>query len=618
MFTKKVVFVIILIMIFSFFKIFAAWYQWDISGWLKEKYMQSKSDERFKNLAKDYNFANLYKNMYQQVWVDQIRAEKDSISRLKEFLAEKGCAVSDSDLSMIFNWLDFWDYTKFLNNPNSISWEMLKNICSNILTNCFHENINEENTMWVYSLCYLDLMRLLMFFRYHENTINLMKEDNIIDDVLMNWDPKDWPYDLLVDIYEIKKILFQNDHWEVKKPKIIKFYSGSSWWGSSFWWGWGEQASSNSSNWAFHDWNMQNNNFWNNNNKSFSNQNWAYNQNNLPFFSTNQNTNSYKGFEESFNKSFNWSSNNQINNSLLKNNTQCMKSIYSSNLNLSNKQGSSSFSNKTNYSNTSNQSNFNNSNSSTSQWIKGENSFSNNSSKFKYSAEKDLLNKLTDIFNLWSQAVWWGDNDKWLCSSSYNDDKILWVSICLIPSGVKIPPKMIVYSIEDMLNQILRVLEMAKDSWQLMKHAYSDESWETALQDIKLDRIFVFDIVMMKKPLFPNRKRRKKAEKDKEKALYKDLNHHFWIQLSDDLEDKKEKNKYVVLWPSKGLYFAYDTREYDPQFVQKIEEEKLSRNLLEIFYDFLNKNIYYWWQINDLLLDIRKSSMYLFGETNKR
>jgi hypothetical protein len=67
MFTKKVVFVIILIMIFSFFKIFAAWYQWDISGWLKEKYMQSKSDERFKNLAKDYNFANLYKNMYQQV-----------------------------------------------------------------------------------------------------------------------------------------------------------------------------------------------------------------------------------------------------------------------------------------------------------------------------------------------------------------------------------------------------------------------------------------------------------------------------------------------------------------------------------------------------------------------
>jgi hypothetical protein len=60
-----------------------------------------------------------------------------------------------------------------------------------------------------------------------------------------------------------------------------------------------------------------------------------------------------------------------------------------------------------------------------------------------------------------------------------------------------------------------------------MKHAYSYESWETALQDIKLDRIFVFDIVMMKKPLFPNRKRRKKAEKDKEKALYKDLNNHF-------------------------------------------------------------------------------------------
>jgi formylmethanofuran dehydrogenase subunit A len=80
-----------------------------------------------------------------------------------------------------------------------------------------------------------------------------------------------------------------------------------------------------------------------------------------------------------------------------------------------------------------------------------------------------------------------------------------------------------------------------------MKHAYTDESWETALQDIKLYRIFVFDIVMMKKPLFPNWKEKKKNEEKKEKEIYKDLKDHFGIQYSEDLENKKEKNKYVIL-----------------------------------------------------------------------
>ena len=55
-----------------------------------------------------------------------------------------------------------------------------------------------------------------------------------------------------------------------------------------------------------------------------------------------------------------------------------------------------------------------------------------------------------------------------------------------------------------------------------MKHVYTDEWWETRLQDIKLYRIFVFDIVIMKKPLFDRsltleEDENKEKQKEKEK-----------------------------------------------------------------------------------------------------
>jgi hypothetical protein len=103
----------------------------------------------------------------------------------------------------------------------------------------------------------------------------------------------------------------------------------------------------------------------------------------------------------------------------------------------------------------------------------------------------------------------------------------LGVSICFIKSSVKVSSKSSVYSIEDMVNQILRLLDKAKNSGQLIKHTYTDEFWETALEAIKLDRVFVFDIVIEKKPLFPNWKEKKKNKKVVEKAVYEDILHHF-------------------------------------------------------------------------------------------
>jgi hypothetical protein len=56
----------IYILCFTFY-VYSAWYQWDVAGWLEEKAMEAESDDRFENLAKDFNFANLYKTIYETV-----------------------------------------------------------------------------------------------------------------------------------------------------------------------------------------------------------------------------------------------------------------------------------------------------------------------------------------------------------------------------------------------------------------------------------------------------------------------------------------------------------------------------------------------------------------------
>jgi 5,10-methylenetetrahydrofolate reductase len=86
---KKIFFVFLFLLSFKFFELYAAWYQWDISGWLKEKYLEVNSDERFEKLAKDYNFANLYKIMYEEIQIDDLKSVNNSISRLKNFLIKE-------------------------------------------------------------------------------------------------------------------------------------------------------------------------------------------------------------------------------------------------------------------------------------------------------------------------------------------------------------------------------------------------------------------------------------------------------------------------------------------------------------------------------------------------
>jgi hypothetical protein len=115
--------------------------------------MEAESDDRFENLAKDFNFANLYKTIYETVWTDQVRSQKNSVDRLLNYLNEKWCSVNQQDLSRIFYWLDFWQYKFFVNKIDSLSWKQLKETCEKVVK-CLNKDVNYENTMGLYRLCY--------------------------------------------------------------------------------------------------------------------------------------------------------------------------------------------------------------------------------------------------------------------------------------------------------------------------------------------------------------------------------------------------------------------------------------------------------------------------------
>jgi hypothetical protein len=191
------------------------------------------------------------------------------------------------------------------------------------------------------------------------------------------------------------------------------------------------------------------------------------------------------------------------------------------------------------------------------------------------------------------------------------------VNICLIPSGIKVPPKDRVFSIEDILNQLLRILALLKDSGQLQKNAYADEFWETRLQDIKLYRIFVFDIVVMKKRLFSEeytKKENPEQAKQNEKEKFKDMEYLAGLLYSDNLAaDKLERNKYVVLGNSRRLYWKHP---YLGSMAQAniLTQEENTYNIQNILYQFVKANLEGWNQIDLMLLNFRKTARYFYAE----
>ena len=159
-----------------------------------------------------------------------------------------------------------------------------------------------------------------------------------------------------------------------------------------------------------------------------------------------------------------------------------------------------------------------------------------------------------------------------------------------------------------MLDQMLLVLQKLKDSWQLAKSVYADEAMETQLFKIKLWRIFVFDFVLVKKPLFPNWKSKKKAKKEEKKAQAK--------EKEEEELGKIEKNKYVLFDSTKTVFSRHSTKPVDFKN-KKLDyvSSKLKLEISKVFEEFTNYNLKMWVDIGDILMQVRRAADYLEAQT---
>lgn len=90
-----------------------------------------------------------------------------------------------------------------------------------------------------------------------------------------------------------------------------------------------------------------------------------------------------------------------------------------------------------------------------------------------------------------------------LCDSKVWFGEIFSVKVCLMPSKKKdIVGQMEVKSIEEIVNEMLNIFKWIVDSWQQIKHVKTDQ-WQTALESIDLAWLFSFDIVVSSVPIFP-------------------------------------------------------------------------------------------------------------------
>lgn len=578
-----------------------AWWQWDIQGYLYTEYEKSLSDDSFSKLAKDKWFLDIYKFVYSNLKNKQILIYKDAVEIIFDILSKKNCSVTKNELRILLSAIYFWNFSKVYWKKAKVDENKISDICSKIIICTSPEaDINIDN-------CRRILAIYLNFYVFSQNLLSNMKlATNEWDDILLNWDPSDGPYDLLKDIEEIKKILFQQKSF--KKAWSINFYKSERDNSKSEIEvdtpDWKETSSISSLN------NFNPPDVWNSNGDSYS----------MPPDIMVRDTESNNFEVEKISNENKWDIKN-VNNKIV-NNTECLKNSDGNDefnkllSNLRDEEGARNIENKDFSENfQENQ-------------IDSIDPYKSNPLDYTFWNESgdrfndDFINDLNAIYNngsLWKDltSLWWWKTICW----NFSKWGMVWVNICFIPSWVKVPPKDRVYSIEDILNQLLRILTLLKDSGQLTKHAYTDEFWETRLQDIKLSRIFVFDIVILKKKLFPEKythKEDKEKEIEKEKQEYKDIQNLLWIAYSDNIQnDKWEKNKYVVLGNSKKLFWEYKYRWWNNNVLHALSEEENIWNIQKIFYEFLEANLENWKQIDLLLMQARKTALYFYQEILK-
>ncbi len=629
-------------------------WNWDLQSiWIYLNNIKDNFEVNYYFNIKDKPFFDFYEKMYQQNTATEIVSIKSAVDNFANYFRQKSSFSNSKNCKSfgkkdVENLLYFdlargrWLVWKVLNkllsedfkDTHVYTWMILS--CKRFLSCSDKDLANIDlNTVSLdinsYNLCREKFMSEFLIFINDQSIWNSVKQMNFWDDFFINWSLDDSPYDLLLDVQDIAKLLFE---WvENNYISNFVFYAKNPF----------ELA----------NWNDKNNNksnkfFSNNSNIKNSNNNSLINGKNDNFWNNYVNNDiiidnditvgGKDNFVDESNNSL--SKDNNLENEVaekslvINNNRKCLSNTviswndYRSLVN----EDDNIYKNidmlviDDNENIVSDSDILNNS-------YNDKNFWTSKSTNIKY--KSNLFDN--NVWKFISDDLWINDfveENKWLCWE-FDEDKIVDFKLCLIPTTSKpISSSKKVYSIEDIISEIRNVILKLKESGALIKHKYTHEFWETALQDIKLYRIFIFDIVIQVKPLFPNFSSFIANKKDENKGNKERIEQFSNLFKAESMEDFKERNKYVYYFDLEldkikpGLYpdvnlnsklikkykSSSDNNSYSFYKDQKWFQADIYSKIHSIYNMWLDWNINYWKSITNITFDFYKNSSQLLDK----
>ena len=231
---KKISIIALLFLILNWFSYWSFWTlnQRDIGGWLSSVYENAKdsaeASKRMKDLSSPMEW-DLYKQAFQMLAEMDIWTNKKSIDIIVNYYKKEWkvmCSQINKDdiISILDEKADLWD------------------ACKKVLSCESGEDLSEK-PIWYNKLnqCKVSVQNKLNNISASLSDVDSFKVDSFGEDMFMNWNLDDSPYDLLADIEAIADIMFK-DNEETETTVLFsiwddaKDHSSALWWLPWSWW----------------------------------------------------------------------------------------------------------------------------------------------------------------------------------------------------------------------------------------------------------------------------------------------------------------------------------------------------------------------------------------------
>lgn len=559
---------------------------WDLQSFLVEKYY--KTQDSFKDLPSSTQLWNIYNSAYEAMQNQEFADSKISLDTVMNFINSRySCDMTKTEIYNVFGMTpDGKSIISWISKKNMawetellIQWDSFIYACKK-LSNCLAKwdvqyQRNEESQTYyspqVYDSCLNMVASAYRVAKLDSDTFSNLIQTNYWDDIYINWTMQDSSFDILVDIQNIGKLLFDKN----KEAKSLRFYSYSS----DSWNWWDEDSSGNGNSWN-NDWN----NLWNNGSS------WVYTEDDsqmLGYYTDNGLAQAIDDVNSNSSTSYDW----------LIQNADC--NVQDTDVDNSSQTSSSQWSQSINdlydY-NTSLSSNY-----------------PDSSSTSDGQTWTEFLNSSKDYLLNWGfSGVLWEEDDefkKCMVNASYDD--IYKITVCWVQSRVRSIPKFkSVLSVQEMVDEINNVLLYLIKSGQIMPHNKVDENWQISFENMNFADLFSFDFVLVRKPLF--KWKDKRADKQNKEAKYTEYQQRYlwpWEKnkyinmLSNwDIDDQKAKRQpadtvnqvFVNIENYQSMMYDLTSDSSQSDFVHQVSVWYWNYEYLSQVAEFMNWNIEFW------------------------